>query len=206
MAVVKNSTNLSFAIGSLISEIFDMTQKVYDALESSRRISMRYGVAHKASNDAHYLFNNGLMKWVTHGQMERDFNDNLNFSAFIVDYGLAETFAAVLAVGGELESASLNLTMAGDVTITGQKLKKGFLEENVDVATPSFAVQEGVYTAQIVMTIAQLAAKAVDIGVQITEKTKDAGQPAQLEAIDSTAETPDSTGGDTSSGGGLTNG
>ncbi|MDR1031276.1 MAG: hypothetical protein LBL76_10460 [Treponema sp.] len=172
MANPKNPANIAAVFSALIGDIFDLTQTVYGTLENQWQVS-----------DAEYTFGDG--RYISRGQAEREFRDKLNYSALVVDYGLAEIFAGVLGAAASIQSASISLTSAGQVSISGEKLDCSFPVEAKTVATPSLAVQEGIYTAELLMACGEFTKWSIDLELGIATRIKAAEKEAHpvIEAL-----------------------
>jgi hypothetical protein len=152
---IKNPVNLAFIVSSLMGDIFDLTQKTYDTIATA---------AYALDNDAGFDFTLG--KFTYAGEKMRTFMDKLNFSAMIIDYGLAETFAGILGATNTIESAAISLGANGTVSISGQKIDQA-APANVQIETPDLAVMEAVYNTQLGVIAVEGVADLVNAGFGI---------------------------------------
>jgi hypothetical protein len=164
----KNSANAAFVIMSLIGDIFDMTEKVYETLDK---------VVMYDSDEAIAV----LGRYTYSGQKMKDYHDKLNYSAMVADYGLMEVFATFLCTTPCLQSASINLGSRGAVTVSGQSVTIPVLESNTDAATPTLAVQEGLYSAKVVLASGEIAAQVIKLGFGADQLKK--GATDQTDAL-----------------------
>jgi hypothetical protein len=164
----KNAASTAFVIMSLIGDIFDMTEKVYEALDKVVMYDSDETVA-------------VLGRYTYSGQAMKDFHDKLNYAAMVADYGLMETFATFLCTTPCLQSASINLGSRGSLSLAAQSLTMPQLESNTEAETPTLAVQEGVYKAKVVLASGELLALGVKIG--FGAKQLAVGQTDQTDAL-----------------------
>lgn len=168
---LKNPLNLATLISSLMGDIFDISQVVYDTLQTSWR----------GFSKGKYDFGDG--RYVSSGQAGRDFRDKLNYAAMVTDYGLAEFFAGLLAATATVQSATINLSSRGDLSLSGQTISQTVAVEEKEVATPSLAVQEAIHTAELVFTAAEFGKVAVNIAYGGYARDRAAAEKPKLEAL-----------------------
>jgi hypothetical protein len=164
----KNAANTAYVIMSLIGDIFDMTEKVYETLDK---------VVMYDSDEAVAV----LGRYTYSGQKMKDFHDKINYSAMVVDHGLMEIFAGYLLTTPSLQSASINLGSRGSVSITGQSVAIPVLESNTESETPTLAIQEGLYTAKLALATGEIAALGIKIGFGVSQLVK--GPTDQTDAL-----------------------
>lgn len=152
---LKNAINLAALISALMSDIFDISQTVYDTLQTTKR----------GWDTKSYDFGDG--RYISSGQANRDFRDKLNYAAMVTDYGLAEIFAGLLAATGTVQSASISLSSRGDLNLSAQIIAATQVMENRQVLTPSFAMQEVIYDVGLAKTFAELSKWGVSLSYGI---------------------------------------
>jgi hypothetical protein len=155
---VKDNTNVAEIMSGLISDIFDLTQAVYKC------ISKGYAADSHDSSDS------------------QAFNDALNYSAMMVDYGLAEIFAAVLLLTCTLQSASVKLTSTGNLILSGSAIKQNMISE-VRVNTPTAAGVEGFYVAEGILALVEVGLYVASAGLDFAAIAKKANNPSTKEAL-----------------------
>jgi hypothetical protein len=169
--VIKNNLNLATVVSSLMGEIFDISQSVYDTLQTTWR----------GWDKGKYDFGDG--RFISSGLPGRDFRDKLNYSAMVTDYGLAELFATLLAATATTQSAGINLSSRGAVSISGQYFDTVFSQEEKAVATPSLAIQEAINIFELAAVAAELGKWGVDVAYGIKARVNAAAEKPELEAL-----------------------
>jgi hypothetical protein len=167
----KNNLNLATVVSMLMGDIFDISQNVYDTLETFWR------------GWESQTYDYGTSRYVGPGDAARDFRDKLNYAAMVTDYGLAEIFSALLAATVTTQSASVNLSARGDVSISGQVISAVAVGENKAVATPTLAVQEGIYTAKVALAVGEFSKIAIGIIYGSKARADAAKEEPKLEAL-----------------------
>jgi hypothetical protein len=171
---MKNNANVALVVSSLMGEIFDMTQSVFDTLETTWR----------GWEQAEYDFSrSGSTRYISNGHWTQDFRNKLNYSAMVTDYGLAELFAGLLAATATIQSAGINLSSMGEVVISGAKVTQPAAEDMVEVATPSLAVQEASNVVDLLVTGAELGILGVNIAYGIKARVNAANEKPELEEL-----------------------
>jgi hypothetical protein len=168
---IKNNLNLATLISSLMGDIFDISQTVYDTLQTTWR----------GWEKAKYDFGDG--RYISSGQAGRDFRDKLNYAAMVTDYGLAEIFAGLLALTATIESATINLSSRGDVSLSGTNFTLAVPAQETVVSTPSLAVQEAINVVEMAVTAADLGKTGVNIAYGIKARVNAAAEKPKLEAL-----------------------
>jgi hypothetical protein len=168
---IKNSLGLATVVSSLMGDIFDISQTVYDTLQTTWR----------GWDDAKYDFGDG--RYISSGLPGRDFRDKLNYSAMVTDYGLAELFATLLAATATVQSAGINLSSRGEVSISGQTISQIASQEDKNLATPSLAIQEGINVMEMAITAAEFGKLGVNIAFGIKARVNAANEESKLEAL-----------------------
>jgi hypothetical protein len=162
--VLKNNIDLASVIMGLIGDIYDITSKVYETLDKV----MLY------DDDEATLF--VLGRYTYSGQKMKDFHNKLNYSAMVVDYGLAEVFSGFLLLTGCLQSSSINLGSRGQLSLSAQEIVMPSSVKESSLATPTLVVQEGMYIAKMILAsgeILALGTKAVFGGIQLGKEAKE---------------------------------
>jgi hypothetical protein len=162
---IKNNVNVAALLSALMGEIFDITATVFDTIELVQAVAPSVS---NSDNGAKYDF--ATNAYISSGQASREFRDKLNYSAFVVDYGLAELFAGILAATATVQSAGAAFSSRGDVSIYGSTIKSIFSGEDKEAATPSLAIQEAIYDIQLGASAAEFAGWAVQFGFNIKAK------------------------------------
>ncbi|MDR1247994.1 MAG: hypothetical protein LBK63_01710 [Treponema sp.] len=169
-----NNLSVATVVSSLMGEIFDMSQAVFDTLEANWR----------GWEEAQYDFSrSGSTRYVSGGSWTLDFRNKLNYSAMVTDYGLADLFAGLLAATTAVQSAGINLSSRGAVSISGQYLVSMFSQNKEAVATPSLAVQEAINIGEMIAFTAELGKLGVNIVSGITARVNAAEEKPKLEAL-----------------------
>lgn len=168
---IKNNLNIASLVSSLMGDIFDISQTVYDTLQTTWR----------GWDTAKYDFGDG--RYISIGQGGRDFRDKLNYAAMVTDYGLAELFAGLLAMTATVQSASINLSSRGELSLSAQSISDLSSIEEKSVATPSLAVQEAVYWVEVAATAAKLGKWGVNLAYGIKARVNAAAKEPELEAL-----------------------
>ncbi|MDR2759472.1 MAG: hypothetical protein LBB78_08825 [Spirochaetaceae bacterium] len=166
----KNDNNLATIIASLVGDIFDMAQTVYDTLETYKKDWIK-------RDD----FGDG--RYISSGQPEREFRDKLNYAAMVTDYGLMELFATFLGTTITMQSANISLSSRGDINLSAQSIAHSNLVENKDVATPSLSVKEAIYTGKVLATGVELGKWGVNLAYGIKNRVDAAAKNPTLEAL-----------------------
>jgi hypothetical protein len=167
---IKCNTGLATVIMGLIGDIFDITSKVYETLDK---------VTLYDSDESQFI----MGRYTYSGQKMKDFHDKLNYSAMVVDYGLAEMFSGFLLLTDALQSASVSLASRGQLSLSGQELVMPTSVQESSLATPSLAVQEGLYTAKMIMAGAEVAASLTKGIFGAIQLGKEAKEESELEAL-----------------------
>jgi hypothetical protein len=168
---IKNNLNLATVVSMLMGDIFDISQNVYDTLQTCWR----------GWEEQTYDFGTG--RYIHVGDAARDFRDKLNYAAMVTDYGLAEIFAALLAATATTQSASVNLSSRGDVSILGQTISSARIGEDKAVATPTLAIQEGIYTAKLALSAGEFANWGIEFAYGVKARVEASKEDPKLEAL-----------------------
>jgi hypothetical protein len=168
---LKNNLNIATLVSSLMGDIFDMSQTVYDVLQTTKR----------GFHKAEYDFGDG--RYISSGQSGRDFRDHLNFAAMVTDYGLAEIFAGLLAATATVQSAAINLSTRGEMSLSGQSVKLDISESADQIATPSLAIQEAIHTTELLLILPTFTKTTVNIVYGIKARVEAAKGSSELEAL-----------------------
>jgi hypothetical protein len=168
---IKNNLNVASLVSSLMGDIFDISQTVYDTLQTTWR---GWETAKYDFGDGHYI---------SSGQAGRDFRDKLNYSAMVIDYGLAELFAGILAATTTVQSATINLSSRGDLSLSAQSITQVTSAEEKQVSTPTLAVQEAVNVVEMGILAAEFGKLGINIAYGIKARVNAAAKEAKLEAL-----------------------
>jgi hypothetical protein len=101
----------------------------------------------------------------------------------VTDYGLAELFATLLAATATTQSAGINLSSRGDVSLSGQSITQDFCMESKTAATPSLAIQEAINYAEIAAAAAEFGKLGVNIAYGIKARVNAINETPKLEAL-----------------------
>jgi hypothetical protein len=160
--LIKNNFNTAKIMSDFLDEIMEMVGEVVDCLESNIGVAL-YGCK----------FDYSVGRWVGYGEELTKFTDDLNFAAMIAEYTLASVFTGILAATETLQSASINLSAAGELGVSGQSLWSAFSEEDTHIASPMPAVEETASTLVNVIiygsTIAKIAAMGTGGGAPVAQ-------------------------------------
>ncbi|MDR2663470.1 MAG: hypothetical protein LBC31_10790 [Treponema sp.] len=168
---IKNNFNIATLVSSLMGDIFDISQSVYDTLQTTWR----------GWDSAKYDFGDG--RFISSGLPGRDFRDKLNYAAMVTDYGLAEIFAGILAATATVQSAGINLSSRGDVSLSGLSITNTFSNRENYSATPSLAIQEAVNIFEMSAAAAEFGKLGINIAYGIKARVNAAAEEPELEAL-----------------------
>jgi hypothetical protein len=161
-------------VSSLMGQIFDMTQSVFDAIETGYR----------GWEDAEYDFSrSGSTRYIPNGYWTQDFRDKLNYSAMVTDYGLAEIFSTLLCASGTVQSAGINLSSTGTLSLSGANFQNVCAVKNTTVATPSLAVQEAANGIEIGIVAGELGALGMNVAYGIKARVNASDEEPELEDL-----------------------
>jgi hypothetical protein len=156
----KDPTDRAAIMNALISDIFDLTSQVYDT------ISKQYA-ERSASGESFEM---------------QVINSNLNFSAMIIDFGLADIFSGILAIPKSQVSSSIKLSSTGDMIFTADNTNMSATIKKTDVKTATPAIQQGAYTVDMIAAVVGIASSSVNFGLDIATAAKK-GQKKSKEAL-----------------------
>jgi hypothetical protein len=165
--------NLVFAATELMATIFDTTESVYATIEANKRLKDKFG---KLDEHEGYAYSYATGTFYAFGKNESRFLDKLNYSAWVIDYTLAETFSLLFATLKTIVPPSMVFNPNGSVTTTASKFQKCYMEAEEEVGTPSPGIREIVYIAEQGMALAKAGAFLTNTIGGIIAKVK-AGVP-----------------------------
>jgi hypothetical protein len=148
----KDSVNTAAKMSALIGDIFDLTQATYNVVAKAYAFQAATGDVVVTS---------------------KNFNDRLNFSAMIIDYGLAEIFGVILATTKTLQSAAISLSSTGLIVLKGEGINEAKVK-STDVSTLTPSLTESFYNVEIAGAGLEMLASLVNMSVDIattSEKT-----------------------------------
>jgi hypothetical protein len=179
-------------ISELIDEIFEMTEAVYNTLETSVDLKRQFTADEEEKSGGETGYAVADRKMFSYGEKENHFRDTLNFSAYVTDNTLAEIFASILFAAGTstIQSPSITMTANGELAFSAQSITKSGSIKNQSVNSPTPPVLEAKYSIEYGTKIAQSVAKTAGFvgtfGSQLAAKIKgamDNSKPLPLEAL-----------------------
>jgi hypothetical protein len=115
---VKNDRDWAKIFSDLFEKIFGMVDAVIDVAETALTANNPWGSGHRKAMD------------------------DLNFSAQIIQYTLADIFAGLLALTWTAQSANIKLTANGELGIGGQKIIHDCCIQEAELKTLDHSVRE----------------------------------------------------------------
>jgi hypothetical protein len=157
-----------------MGQLFDLTQTAYDSIEAGFR----------GWEQAQYDFSrSGSTRYVSTNHWTQDFRDKLNYSAMVCDYGLAEIFATLLSASATIQSANINLSSTGAVTVSGASWMNTAPNNGEEVNTPSLVVQEVANGIEIGIVAGELGSQIVNLTFGIKARVNAADDTPELEDL-----------------------
>jgi hypothetical protein len=102
------------------------------------------------------------------GALDKKARDNINITALIIDNSLITIVTGILCVIQTVNSAKIEIAADGNITLESAEQTQIYVNQAVQVGSPTSAIKEGVYKIKIIKNVVEIAQHGANFGTAIT--------------------------------------